>query len=57
MLNAKDLELLAAKGMLRKRIPVPGNYGFGLGGERNHGDPAGKTGDLYGCLGCLSGKE
>ena len=55
MLNAKDLELLAAKGISEKQIS--GNYSFGVGRERDYGNPAGETGYLYGCLGCLPGKE
>ena len=68
MLNAKDLELLAAKGIsekqieeqlawFRERVSFSGNYSFGVGRERDYGNPAGETGYLYGCLGCLSGKE
>ena len=66
MLNAKDLELLAAKGIGEKQIEeqlacfvkgFPGNYSIGVGRERDYDDPAGKTGNLHGCLECLSGKE
>ena len=28
-----------------------------LGRERDYGNPAGEAGSLYGCLGCLPGKE
>jgi hypothetical protein len=71
MLNAKDLELLAAKGISEKqieeqlasarqreeRVSFSGNYSFGVGRERDYGNPAGEAGSLYGCLGCLPGKE
>ena len=67
MLNAKDLELLAAKGISEKQIEeqlacfVKGfpflEISFGVGRERDYGNPAGEAGSLYGCLGCLPGKE
>ena len=67
MLNAKDLELLAAKGISEKQIEeqlacfVKGfpflEITASASVERDYGNPAGEAGSLYGCLGCLPGKE